>query len=44
MKPIASELLNLIDEKGQHHQVGKYGGQMLLTVTIIVLQMIPLIF
>jgi hypothetical protein len=36
-------LLNLIDEKGKHHENGKYRTQVFLAKTIIVLEIVPLV-
>jgi len=38
-----AEGLNLIDQKGQHHQHREDRGQMLLAVSVVVLKMVVLI-
>ena len=43
MKQPTAQLLDLIDQKGQQHQQGKDGGQVLLAVAIVMLQAIALV-
>src|SRR5919202_1705982 len=40
----ATELLDLVDEKSQHHQHGKHHREMLIAVSKVVLEMVALIF
>jgi len=43
LKERTAQLLNLINQKGQHHQHGKVVGQIVLSVSIIVLQVVALV-
>ena len=37
LKKRAAHLLNLIDKKGQHHQMRKHGAQVLLAESVVML-------
>jgi len=42
-KQLATALLDLVDQKGQHHQDGQDGGEMLLPMSIVMFEMIALV-
>ncbi len=44
LKQWTAQGLDLVDQKGQHHQKGEVGGQMLVAMSIVVLKMVALIF
>ena len=44
LKEPTAQLLDLIDQESEHHQAGKDGGQVLLAMTVIVLELIALVF
>ena len=44
LKERTTMLLELVDEKGQHRQVGKDAGQILVSVSIVVFEIVALVF